>query len=172
MPPRRTTPPAETPRRAATPGPAPAAPPAGRASSPRISADARARGAQAKSHRGVFNRYLRALQGAAVERLRQRLDEVEQALTRGTRLKRAPVFEEGRRVGTTERELALLPSERAQLLVRRAQIEASLAGAAPPDLRAAFLEMLPDYATRNGFTRDILLEVGVPPADLDACDIH
>jgi hypothetical protein len=119
----------------------------------------------------VFNRYLRTLQGAAVERLRQRLEEVAQALERGTRLKRAPVFDDGRRVGTTERELALLPSERAQLLVRRAQIEASLAGIAPADLRTAFLEMLPEYAARNGFTREILMEVGVPQADLDACGI-
>lgn len=138
---------------------------------PRISSAARERGAEAKSHRGVFNRYLRALQGPAVERIRQRLLEVETTLARGTRLKRAPVFEEGRRIGTTERALALLPSERAQLLVRRAQLTASLAEAAPPALRDAFLAMLPDYAARNGFTRAILLEVGVPPADLDAAGI-
>ena len=138
---------------------------------PRISSAARARGAEAKSHRGVFNRYLRALQGPAVERIRQRLEEIEATIARGTRLKRAPVFEEGKRTGTTERVLALLPSERAQLLVRRAQLTASLAEVAPPALREAFLAMLPEYAARNGFTRAILLEVGVPPADLEAAGI-
>ncbi|MDY0062488.1 MAG: hypothetical protein RBU45_21925 [Myxococcota bacterium] len=39
--------------------------------------------------------------------------------------------------------------------------------AAPQELRAEFLSILPGYARRNGLDRRILLDVGVPKADLD-----
>jgi hypothetical protein len=139
--------------------------------SPQITQRARAQGATVKSQRGVFNRYLRALQGPQAGRLQDRLLEVERTLSEGTRLKRAPTFEGGVRTGTVERPLPLLPSERAQLLVRRAQLRAALDQVVSPQLRAAFLEILSDYASRNGFTRPILLEVGVPSQDLDEAGI-
>ncbi len=132
-----------------------------------ITADARRRGSEAKAQRGLFNRYIRALQGPAVERSQQRIREIDETLACGTRLKKAPVFEGGKRVGTTARPLPLLPSEQALLMVERRKLEAGLARRAPEDLRAAFLAMLPDYAARHELTRDILEAVGVPAADLD-----
>ncbi|MCB9537929.1 MAG: hypothetical protein H6704_16875 [Myxococcales bacterium] len=137
----------------------------------RITAEARRRGAAAKAARGVFNRYIKALQGKAVTRTQARIDEIDATLARGTRLKKSPVFEDGKRVGTTERQLPLLPSERAILMAQRRRLEESLTQRAPDELRAQFLAMLPEYAERHELTRDILLEVGVPAEDLDAVGI-
>ncbi|MCA9544726.1 MAG: hypothetical protein KC613_10065 [Myxococcales bacterium] len=111
---------------------------------------------------------MRAVQSDARGKALAELAELEVTLARGARLKRAAVFEDGRRVGTTDKLLPLLPAEHAQLLVRRNTLRAEVEHAVPSELHAAFLEMLPEYAARNGFTRSILLEVGVPAADLDA----
>lgn len=137
-----------------------------------ISRAARRRGAQVRSQRGIFNRYIRALEGPRAARIRERIVEIDETLARGTRLKKAPVFEDGQRVGTEERLLALLPSEKALMMAERARLVRNLAGHAPPDeLRQAFLEMLPSFASRNELTREILLAVGVPSEDLDAAGI-
>ncbi len=132
-----------------------------------ITAEAREKGAQSKIQRGIFNKYIRALSGSAVERNRARIAEIDEVLERGTREKKAPVFEDGKRVGTTTKQLPLLPSERATLLVRRKKLEEQLAQKAPDDLRQQFIEMLPEYAERNEFTREILLAAGVPEEDLN-----
>lgn len=133
-----------------------------------ISRAARKRGAQVRAQRGIFNRYIRALEGPRAVRIRDRITEIDATLERGTRRKKAPVFEAGQRVGSTERWLPLLPSEKALLMAERARLVRSLAGHAPPaELRAAFLEILPQFADRNELTREILLAVGVPATDLD-----
>lgn len=134
----------------------------------RITAAARKEGARVKAQRGLFNRYVRAVKSDGRARLLAELAEVEATLARGERLKKAAVFEGGRRVGTADKMLPLLPSEHAKLLVRRNTLQAEVAHVVSADLRAAFLEILPEYAARNGFTRAILLEVGVPGDDLDA----
>ena len=136
-----------------------------------ITEAARAKGAAAKRQRGVFNRYVRALEGKPSMRVRARLREIEEALAKGTRVKKAPVFENGSRVGTVDKELPLLPSERAHLLVERRALYTRLRARVPEGLRDAFIAMMPDYAERNGFTRDILLASGVPAEDLDLCGI-
>ena len=136
-----------------------------------ITAEAREKGALSKTQRGVFNRYIRSLTGRAMERTREKIREIEGTLERGTRLKKAPVFEDGKRVGTTTKELPLLPSERATLMVKKRKLEESLTSKAPDGLRAQFIEMLPGYAQRNEFTRDILLAAGVPEEDLDEAGI-
>ncbi|MBU0549977.1 hypothetical protein KKF91_03075 [Myxococcota bacterium] len=136
-----------------------------------ITAEARKKGAVSKTQRGTFNRYLKALQGRAVERNRQKIEEIARMLESGTRIKKAPIFRDGRRVGTVEKELPLLPSERALWMARKQQLEANLTRRAPDELHKQFLEMLPDYAERNGLTREILITVGVPEADLDAAGL-
>lgn len=136
-----------------------------------ITAEAREKGAISKSQRGIFNKYLKALQGRAVERTRAKITEIEETLARGTRLKQAPVFRNGKRVGTREKELPLLPSERANLMARKMKLEASLTRKAPDELRQQFLAILPEYVERNELTREILLEVGVPREDLDEAGI-
>lgn len=138
----------------------------------RLTDAARRKGAKSKIQRGIFNRYVRAIQGPAVERDKQKIAEIEEMLERGTRLKKAPVFEDGKRVGTTEKQLPLLPSERAIWLARKAKLEESLHRRAPEELRQQFIEMLPEYAARYDLTRDILLEVGVPEEDLDEAGIE
>lgn len=137
-----------------------------------ITPEAREKGAVSKSQRGIFNKYLKSLQGRAVEKTRTKIDEIDEMLERGTRFKQAPVFRNGKRVGTREKELPLLPSERANLMAKRGKLEAGLTRKAPDDLRAQFLEILPEYAERNGLSREILLEVGVPTEDLDASGIR
>ncbi len=136
-----------------------------------ITAEAREKGALAKTQRGIFNRYIRSLSGRAVERTREKIRDIEQTLERGTRQKKAPVFEGGKRVGTTTKELPLLPSERATLMVKKRKLEQALTHKAPTELRAEFLAMLPGYAERNEFTRDILVAAGVPDADLEEAGI-
>jgi hypothetical protein len=133
----------------------------------RITSAARLRGAKAKAERGLFNRYIRALNGRQAQRTRDKLTDVEATLARGTRTKRAPVFENGKRIATVDKLLPLLPSEHAELLVKRDRLRCAVQAVVPPALRAEFLAMLPDYAARHGFTREILLEVGVPALDLD-----
>ena len=132
---------------------------------------ARRKGAESKIHRGIFNRYIKALQGPQVDRVRAQIAEIDAMLARGTRLKKAPVFENGTRVGTTERELPLLPSEMAIWMAKRSKLEAGLKRRAPDDLRQEFLRILPQYAVRHDLTRDILLAVGVPEDDLDEAGI-
>ncbi len=136
-----------------------------------ITAEARQKGALSKTQRGIFNRYIRSLSGRAVERNREKIREIDEMLERGTRLKKAPVFEDGKRVGTTSKELPLLPSERATLMVTRRKLCEALANRAPSGLRTEFIEMLPGYAARNEFTREILLAAGVPEADLEEAGI-
>jgi hypothetical protein len=133
-----------------------------------ITAEAREKGAISKSQRGIFNRYLRALQGRALERNREKIAEIDETLARGRQVRKAPVFKNGKRIGTREKELPLLPSERAKLMASRIQLEANLTRKAPDELRGEFLAILPDYAAKNGLTRDILLSVGVPAEDLAA----
>ncbi|MFN3198064.1 MAG: hypothetical protein ACE366_06570 [Bradymonadia bacterium] len=137
-----------------------------------ITAEAREKGAISKSQRGIFNKYLKALQGRAVEKNRAKIDEIEEMLERGTRIKKAPVFKNGKRIGTIEKQLPLLPSERAIWMARKQKLEASLTRKAPDELRQEFLVILPDYAAKNDLTREILLEVGVPETDLDEAGIH
>lgn len=136
-----------------------------------ITVEAREKGALSKTQRGIFNRYVRSLTARAMERTREKIREIDETLERGTRLKKAPVFEDGKRVGTTTKALPLLPSERAMLMVKRRKLEESLTARAPDGLRAQFIEMLPGYAARNEFTRDILLAAGVPEEDLDEAGI-
>ncbi len=137
-----------------------------------ITAEARLKGARAKRQRGIFNRYVRAIEGKPSMRVRARLVEIDEALAKGTRRKKAPLFENGVRVGTIEKELPLLPSERAHLLVERGRLQARLRARVPEGLREAFLEMLPEYADRNGFTHAILLASGVPGEDLEVAQIE
>lgn len=144
----------------------------GKSKRSRISAEARQKGAVSKVQHGIFNRYIRAIRGASAEKNRRKIAEIDEMLTRGTRTKKAPLFEDGKRIGTVEKELPLLPSERAIWLARRARLEESLVRSAPEDLRRQFLEMLPEYAARHELSRAILLEVGVPASDLDAAGIQ
>ncbi len=137
-----------------------------------ITPEAREKGAVSKSQRGIFNKYLKALQGRAADKTRTKIDEIDEMLQRGTRFKQAPVFKAGKRVGTKEKELPLLPSERANLLAKRRKLEAGLTRKAPDDLRAQFLAVLPEYAERNGLSRDILIGVGVPADDLDEAGVR
>ena len=137
----------------------------------RLSAAARAKGTRTRKAHGLFNRYVRALQGVKAERIRGQIADIDAMLARGTRLKSAPVWLDGERSGTTERELPLLPSEVALCMARRKRLRASLDELAPPELRQAFLQMLPDYAQQHDLDRAILLAVGVPARDLDAAGI-
>ncbi len=136
-----------------------------------ITAEAREKGALAKIRRGVFNRYIRSLSGRAVERNQEKIREIDETLESGVRRKKAPVFEGGKRVGTTTKDLPLLPSERATLMVRRKKLVESLGRRSDVGLRVEFLAMLPEYASDNEFTREILLASGVPEADLDEVGI-
>lgn len=136
-----------------------------------ITAEAREKGAISKSQRGIFNKYIRALQGRAAEKNREKIAEIDAILSRGRHVRKAPVFKNGKRIGTKEKELALLPSERAKLMAQRARLEAALTRKAPDDLRDEFLAILPEYAAKNGLTREILLSVGVPAEDLAAAGL-
>ena len=133
-----------------------------------ITAEAREKGAISKSQRGIFNKYLRSLQGRAAERNREKIAELEETLSRGRQIRKAPVFKNGKRIGTREKELPLLPSERAKLMAQKGQLEANLTRKAPDELRRDFLAILPEYAAKNGLTREILVSVGVPLEDLAA----
>ncbi len=132
-----------------------------------ITAEAREKGAISKSQRGIFNKYMKALQGRSIDKNRQKIAEIEEMLARGTRFKKAPIFKNGRRIGTRDKELPLLPSEQAIWMARKQKLEASLTRKAPDELRRDFLVILTDYAEKNGLTRKILIDVGVPEADLD-----
>ena len=136
-----------------------------------ITAEAREKGAISKSQRGIFNKYMKALQGRSIDKNRQKITEIEEMLARGTRFKKAPVFKNGKRIGTREKALPLLPSERAIWMARKQKLEAGLTRTAPDELRRDFLVVLPDYAEKNSLTREILVEVGVPEADLDEAGI-
>lgn len=132
-----------------------------------ITAEAREKGAISKSQRGIFNKYIKALQGRAVDKNREKIAEIEDVLTKGRHVRKAPVFKNGKRIGTKEKELGLLPSERAKLMALKIKLEANLTRKAPDDLHKDFLAILPEYAEKNGLTRDILLSVGVPAEDLN-----
>ena len=136
-----------------------------------ITPEAREKGAISKSQRGIFNKYMKALQGRSIDKNRQKIAEIDEMLTRGTRFKKAPVFKNGKRIGTREKALPLLPSERAIWMARKQRLETSLTRKAPDELRRDFLVVLPDYAEKNGLTREILIEVGVPEVDLDEAGI-
>jgi len=136
-----------------------------------ITSEARELGAVSKSQRGLFNRYIKSLRGRAIEKKRAKIEGIAMMLERGVRIKKAPVFKDGKRIGTIEKELPLLPSERAIWMARKASLEAALTRSAPAELHKQFLAMLPAYAERNNLTREILLTVGVPEADLDAAGI-
>lgn len=136
-----------------------------------ITAEAREKGAISKSQRGIFNKYIRALKGRAAEKNREKIVEIDAILLRGRHVRKAPVFKNGKRIGTKEKELDLLPSERAKLMAQRSHLEASLTRKAPDELRSEFLAILPEYAAKNDLTREILLTVGVPPEDLAAAGL-
>ena len=61
-----------------------------------ITAEAREKGAISKSQRGIFNKYMKALQGRSIDKNRQKIAEIEEMLARGTRFKKAPIFKKGR----------------------------------------------------------------------------
>jgi hypothetical protein len=132
-----------------------------------ITAEAREKSAISKSQRGIFNKYMKSLQSRAVGKSRLKIEEVEEMLARGTRFKKAPLFKNGTRIGTREKEMPLLPAERAIWMARKNTMEAKLTRKAPEELRREFLTILPDYAAKNGLTREILLSVGVPEADIN-----
>jgi DNA-binding transcriptional regulator YdaS (Cro superfamily) len=136
-----------------------------------ITPEAREKGAISKSQRGIFNKYIRALQGRAAEKNRDKIAEIDTILSRGSHVRKTPVFKGARRIGTQESEVALLPSDRAKLMAQRARLVASLTRKAPDELRKQFLAILPEYAARNELTREILLSVGVPPEDLAAAGL-
>lgn len=136
-----------------------------------ITAEAREKGAISKSQRGIFNKYIRALKGRAAEKNREKIAEIDAILTRGRHVRKAPVFKNGKRIGTKEKELELLPSERAKLMAQRSHLEASLTRKAPDELRSEFLAILPEYAAKNDLTREILITVGVPVEDLAAAGL-
>jgi hypothetical protein len=53
-------------------------------------------------------------------------------------------------------------------MAQKGQLEANLTRKAPDELRRDFLAILPEYAAKNGLTREILVSVGVPVEDLAA----
>ncbi len=122
---------------------------------------------ETRRQRGIFNKYLKSLQGS----VRRKLNDVEQELERGTRVKKVPLFKDKKRVGSVSKEVTLLPSDRAQLLARKRQLEEALKSAAPAELRKDFLAILPEYAQKSGFDRNVLIQVGVPEEDLDTAGI-
>ena len=65
-----------------------------------ITAEAREKGAISKSQRGIFNKYIKALQGRAVDKNREKIAEIEDVLTKGRHVRKAPVFKNGKRIGT------------------------------------------------------------------------
>lgn len=109
--------------------------------------------------------------GPAAEKNREKIAEIDAILSRGRHVRKAPVFKNGKRIGTKEKELALLPSERAKLMAQRARLESTLTRKAPDELRRDFLAILPEYAAKNGLTREILVTVGVPTEDLHAAGL-
>ena len=50
--------------------------------------------------------------------------------------------------------------------MKKRDLEAASRSAVSSALRAEFLRILPDYAARNGWDREVLLAVGVPEEDL------
>ena len=131
-----------------------------------VSDAVRQKGITARTQRGIFNQYIRSLNGRTAQKNRQKMLDIEEALARGTRIKVVAKFAEGKRVGSEEKELPLLPSEMATLLAQKARLEKSFETSVSREQREQFLSILPDFATRNDFTYEILIAVGVPKHDL------
>jgi hypothetical protein len=124
---------------------------------------------QIRAQRGIFNRYVRALNQKSTT---AKLDELQAQLAKGVVIKKVPVFQDGQRVGSVEKEVPMLPSDRARLMARIEALKAKKGKGVNDDLRQKFLDILPSYAARYNLTRDILLNVGVPEEDLDAANIQ
>lgn len=164
---------------------APAAPaaPATKNGKGRISDESRASASFSRRVGALVNEYVRKLRdggaGGISDRKAKRLAEIEAELSSGQREKKIPVFVEGapgekkRRDGTKPGLLPLTPIERADLIAERARLQAGGGSGSRAkklaQLRAEVLAALPEFARRKGWDRAILIEIGIPAADLDAC---
>jgi len=124
----------------------------------------REQGRRVRVWKRVFNEYLKLLRGTS--RQQAKLVSIRRQLRSGTKRKKVPFFVNGERDGFEIREVALLPSEEAGLLLQRQQVQEQMLMRGRI-LRSSFLEILPLYARTRGLTREVLLGVGVPQADLD-----
>ena len=110
--------------------------------------DVRTKGSQIKAMTGLFNDYIRAIEGGRTWRSRKRrarMLEIDEWL-------QAPDIE---------------PTERARLLARRNEIAKLLQRDLPSaEMRSRFIEALPEFAAEKGYNREVLLCAGVPPLDL------
>lgn len=137
----------------------------------RIPDEAREKATRTRQHRSIFNRYINSLRGKRVLATEAKILEVNRLLELGTKERRVPKFVDGKRQGTEVKDVALLPADRARLLRKRRDLEASLPTTGKEDLRQDFLRVLPEYASSQGWDAEILLEVGVPAEDLTAAGL-
>ena len=133
-----------------------------------IPPEAREKATRTRQRRSIFNRYLGSLRGKRVLATEAKITAIDHTLDRGTKERRVPKFIQGIRQGTEIRQVALLPADKAQLLARRRDLKACLPIIGKGPLRSEFLAILPEYATSQGWDQQILLDVGVPEADLKA----
>ncbi len=137
-----------------------------------IPPEAREKATRTRQQRSIFNRYLSSMRGKRISATREKIREIEAILERGTKERKVPKFVDGKRAGTEVKEVPLLPADKARLLKKRKELLKSLPTTGKESLRKQFLEILPDYARSQGWDREILLEVGVPEADLDEAGIE
>jgi len=133
-----------------------------------IPAQAREKATQTRQQRSLFNRYLASMKGKRVEATQKKIADIDQILSEGTKERRVPKFVSGKRHGTEVKRVPLLPADRARLLARQRDLRTSLPTVGKEKLRGQFLKILPTYAASQGWDRQILLDVGVPLADLEA----
>jgi hypothetical protein len=131
---------------------------------------------EARHMGGVFNQYLKALNGggARSEKITAKIEEISAVLAAGTVKKNVETYKKGAdgkraKAGKKWVVRALRPTQIAKLFVQRAALQAKLSGTGKArviKLRSEFLTLLPIYAQRAGFTTDALVAAGVPLADL------
>ena len=147
-----------------------------------VSPEAIQRGIEARNQQSVFNSYVNASgrESAQLRKDRARVTEITATLDRGTEIKSVAAWAgkgaARKRAGTVEKAVKILPARKLALMSERSAAEAriKIAEAAPrvtADQRAEFLRILPPFAARKGYDRSMLIEAGVPEADVIAARI-
>lgn len=137
-----------------------------------ITPEARAKAARTRSMKSVFDKYMESLTGTSGRRSEstaRKIVEIELMLKAGVKRRKVPHFTDGVRDGVAEKDVPLRFSERGQLHAELQELRGKLIrhpkkGAT--DLRAEFLDILPEYSESQGWTGAMMIEFGVSEDDV------
>lgn len=152
-----------------------------------VTKETTAKRSAARKETAIVNQYLTARKkrqakagsGKTERNIEERIKEIDETLARGSKEKRVP---KGKIIAGQKREsvvkpVPLRPTEIAKLMKEREQLQRRLEGgprrrtAKADRLHEEFLRVLPGWARRMGYNREILLAMGVTEEELHEASV-